>query len=245
MFKNTWRIFANYKSLVPALLLAAPLSVGSSAAGCAAVSEAGAAVLDVRNQSEWDAGHLGCAQLAPNPSLTSAMAANLIGADKTRRVVVYCRSGGRAGVAKTKLEGWGYTNVYNAGGYDSLVAAGCANCGATTTSTSSSATSTTAGSSSSGGGTSSTSGGTTGTGSSGTSSSSSGAAGASSPSSSGGSATGTGSAAASTTAGAAARASSASSSMSATTSAASAAWDRWQSYFLLLFSLAFGVVVAA
>mmetsp|Transcript_21555 Transcript_21555/g.54378 ORF Transcript_21555/g.54378 Transcript_21555/m.54378 type:complete len:177 (-) Transcript_21555:399-929(-) len=111
-------------------LLVIPISFARGAtAGCAAVSGPGAVVLDVRNQDEYDAGHLACAQLTPNPTLSLAVAAEKIGSDKTKSVAVYCRSGARAGQAKTKLEGWGYTNVVNAGGYDALVAAGCGDCG--------------------------------------------------------------------------------------------------------------------
>jgi phage shock protein E len=46
--------------------------------------------------------------------------ASAVGGDKTKRVVVYCRSGGRAGRAKALLEANGFSNVVNAGGYDAL-----------------------------------------------------------------------------------------------------------------------------
>ena len=43
-----------------------------------------------------------------------------IGTDKTRPVVVYCRSGNRSGKAKVVLETKGYTNIFNATGYGAL-----------------------------------------------------------------------------------------------------------------------------
>ena len=41
--------------------------------------------------------------------------------DKEAPVVIYCRSGRRAGKAKEMLEGFGYKKVLNAGGYDDLL----------------------------------------------------------------------------------------------------------------------------
>ena len=40
--------------------------------------------------------------------------------DKSSEIVLYCRSGGRAGVAQQTLEGLGYTNVRNAGGIEEV-----------------------------------------------------------------------------------------------------------------------------
>jgi rhodanese-related sulfurtransferase len=41
---------------------------------------------------------------------------------------MYCRSGNRAGVAVGMVEDWGYTNVYNIGGYESIMDQ-CGDCG--------------------------------------------------------------------------------------------------------------------
>jgi hypothetical protein len=43
--------------------------------------------------------------------------------------LIYCRSGNRAGVAVGMVEGWGYTNVNNIGGYTDIVDK-CGDCGA-------------------------------------------------------------------------------------------------------------------
>ena len=41
---------------------------------------------------------------------------------------MYCRSGNRAGVAVGMVEDWGYTNVHNIGGYESIMDQ-CGDCG--------------------------------------------------------------------------------------------------------------------
>ena len=84
---------------------------------------ADAVVLDVRNQDEWDAGHLERARLLPLPQLSQRLGDvdKLTGGDKSRTVVVVCRSGNRAGQAKKILEAAGYTHVINAGAWQSLL----------------------------------------------------------------------------------------------------------------------------
>jgi rhodanese-related sulfurtransferase len=46
--------------------------------------------------------------------------AALVGGDKTKPVVVYCRSGARSSRARGILQGAGFTNVVDAGGYGGL-----------------------------------------------------------------------------------------------------------------------------
>jgi len=82
-----------------------------------------AVILDVRSQDEWDAGHLERSRLLPLPQLPLRLADvdKLVGGDKSRTVVVVCRSGTRAGQAKKILEAAGYTHVENGGPWQSLV----------------------------------------------------------------------------------------------------------------------------
>lgn len=82
----------------------------------------GALVLDVRTQDEWNEGHHEKAHLVPIDVFPGKLdeIAQWNGGDRTRPVVVYCASGHRAGVAKQKLLAAGFTQVTNAGGYDSL-----------------------------------------------------------------------------------------------------------------------------
>jgi phage shock protein E len=85
---------------------------------------AGALVVDVREQGEWDEGHLAQAKLFPVGTVGEQLAAiEQAAGGKDKPVVVYCKSGGRAGRAKQTLEAAGFTNVVNAGGYRALAAA--------------------------------------------------------------------------------------------------------------------------
>jgi len=81
-----------------------------------------ALLLDVRTSEEFASGHLEGAENIPVDQVDSKVdaIASKLGGDKTKSVVVYCASGGRAGTAKGKLEKAGFTNVMNAGGYKDL-----------------------------------------------------------------------------------------------------------------------------
>ncbi len=80
----------------------------------------GALLLDVRSLEEWDAGHLPGAHHLPVGELEGRLpeVAELTGGDKSRGIVTYCMSGGRAGRAKALLEKAGYRNVTNLGGIE-------------------------------------------------------------------------------------------------------------------------------
>ena len=72
-------------------------------------------VLDVREQHEFDAGHIPGAVLLPVGSITKDTAAAVID-DLDTVVLVYCRSGNRSKTASQSLADIGYTNVYEFGG---------------------------------------------------------------------------------------------------------------------------------
>ena len=72
-------------------------------------------VLDVREQYEFDAGHIPGAVLLPVGSITEDSAAAVI-EDPDTVVLVYCRSGNRSKTASQALVDIGYTNVYEFGG---------------------------------------------------------------------------------------------------------------------------------
>lgn len=82
------------------------------------VENDGALLLDVRTQGEWDEGHLEGATLIPHDQITERMqdVVDAVGGDKSKPVVIYCRSGGRAGKAKQALLDAGFSQVTNAGG---------------------------------------------------------------------------------------------------------------------------------
>lgn len=87
--------------------------------------EAGAVPLDVRDDHEFDAGHVPDAVHITRGMLEFQVGDNPATRDPDTELVVYCRAGGRAALAARTLQGLGYTNVVSIeGGYDGWVAAG-------------------------------------------------------------------------------------------------------------------------
>ena len=72
-------------------------------------------ILDVREQHEYDAGHIPNAVLLPVGSITAETAAAVI-PETDSVVLVYCRSGNRSKTASGALADLGYTNIYEFGG---------------------------------------------------------------------------------------------------------------------------------
>lgn len=72
-------------------------------------------ILDVREPSEYEEGHIPEAVLLPVGTIDEESAAAVIpGQEDT--VLVYCRSGNRSKTASVKLAELGYTEVYEFGG---------------------------------------------------------------------------------------------------------------------------------
>src|SRR3954451_12458439 len=70
----------------------------------------GAAIVDVRETEEWDAGHLPGAKHVPRGYLESRIEGSA--PDRSQRVVLYCASGNRSALAaKTLRDELGYENV--------------------------------------------------------------------------------------------------------------------------------------
>lgn len=72
-------------------------------------------VLDVREQEEYDSGHIPRAVLLPVNAIAEDSAAAVI-PEKDSVVLVYCRSGNRSKTASKELAELGYTQVYEFGG---------------------------------------------------------------------------------------------------------------------------------
>ena len=72
-------------------------------------------VLDVREQDEYDSGHIPGAVLLPVGTIDEETAAEVI-PEKDSTVLVYCRSGNRSKTASSALAELGYTNIYEFGG---------------------------------------------------------------------------------------------------------------------------------
>lgn len=72
-------------------------------------------ILDVREQDEYDSGHIPGAVLLPVGTIDETTAAEVI-PEKDSTVLVYCRSGNRSKTASSELAELGYTNIYEFGG---------------------------------------------------------------------------------------------------------------------------------
>lgn len=73
-------------------------------------------LLDVRTLEEFVAGRIAGSVLLPYDQITAASAAALIGPNKDRTVIVYCRTGRRSEIAAAALVSLGYRNVLDLGG---------------------------------------------------------------------------------------------------------------------------------
>ena len=77
-------------------------------------SETGYIILDVREQDEYDAGHIPGAILIPYTRIEEEASEKLT--DKDQLILVYCRSGRRSKIATDALVELGYTNIREFGG---------------------------------------------------------------------------------------------------------------------------------
>ena len=89
---------------------AAAPEVGARAA--AALLDAGALLLDVREPGEWQTGHVAQAWLLP----MGQVARHRDDLPRDRRIVVVCRSGGRSAAVAEALRAWGFDAVNLSGG---------------------------------------------------------------------------------------------------------------------------------
>jgi len=113
-------IKAHYNLLLALLALSmlSACSLGDTSLAWNKIHE-GAQLIDVRTAGEYQDGHLPGAKLIPVDELASRL--DELGDDKTRPVVVYCKSGVRSSRAQKLLTENGFTDVVNGGGYASLM----------------------------------------------------------------------------------------------------------------------------
>ena len=71
-------------------------------------------ILDVREQAEYDSGHIPDAILIPYTEIE--LKAEEAIPDKNTQILVYCRSGRRSKIASESLVNFGYTNIKEFGG---------------------------------------------------------------------------------------------------------------------------------
>ena len=74
---------------------------------------AGAILIDVRTQAEWQEGHLQGALNIPYEKIGAEIAR--VAPDKQTRIELYCKSGRRSGIALETLRQLGYGNAVNNG----------------------------------------------------------------------------------------------------------------------------------
>ncbi|QDT09757.1 rhodanese-like domain-containing protein [Planctomycetes bacterium K23_9] len=98
--------------------VSAPESTATTEPANDSLSLADKLVIDVRSQEEWDKGHFETAVHIPHTEIAERISE--VTEDKDAQIVLYCAVGGRAGKAKTVLEGLGFSHVENAGGLDDL-----------------------------------------------------------------------------------------------------------------------------
>ncbi len=76
----------------------------------------GAMIVDVRTPEEFNAGHLSQAFNMPIDEIGTAMPSQV--RDKSRVILLHCKTGLRSKKATTLLAGLGYSNVFNLGSYE-------------------------------------------------------------------------------------------------------------------------------
>jgi phage shock protein E len=75
-------------------------------------------IIDVRTEKEYKLGHLKNAINIPYTEIKEKIKEYV--RDKEEKIILYCRSGRRAGIAEKILKEMGYKNVINAGAYEKL-----------------------------------------------------------------------------------------------------------------------------
>jgi len=112
--------------LVPSLAFSAEHTKDTPQVVNARVKAGKALLLDVREKSEWDAGHLKVAKLAPLSKLRRGIEPEEIvpQLDKKKIVYTHCRVGGRCLIAADILKKQGYDVRALKQGYRDLLKAG-------------------------------------------------------------------------------------------------------------------------
>lgn len=115
------RLFYLLGGMIVAFLLVKVFTGGSLMADREEVKQKiknGALVVDVRSVGEFSGGHFNGALNIPVDEVQRRISE--FGSNKDREIILYCRSGGRAGSAKQMLEAAGYKKVVNAGGLNDM-----------------------------------------------------------------------------------------------------------------------------
>ncbi len=104
---------------VALLMFSFNLTAGEREAQAWEFIEQGAVVIDVRTTEEYAQGHLQDSLHIPHQRIANQL--QKLEVRKDRQIVLYCRSGHRAGLAETALLKAGYSKLHNGGGLGGLV----------------------------------------------------------------------------------------------------------------------------
>jgi phage shock protein E len=112
------------KWLIPILILVLCGAVLVFRSQAAALTESaardhlksGALLVDVRTPAEFAEKNLPGAVNLPLDTITSGITNHV--ADKSKVVLLHCRTGRRSGIAEKELRSLGYTNVFNLGSFE-------------------------------------------------------------------------------------------------------------------------------
>lgn len=119
---NAWADVKSKQEISSAAKAKAPHISSQQLAGYLSENE-DLVLLDIRTESEYEAGHIQGAQWFPRGKLEYYIQ-DLI-KDPDSRIVLYCRTGGRSALATLTLKDMGYENVVDLdGGFKEWVAAG-------------------------------------------------------------------------------------------------------------------------
>lgn len=99
------------------ILLPATISASPRAEIAWSMISAGAVLIDVRSEREFNQGHL---ESAFNIPLNEIMSSGLTPFTEDQPIVLYCRTGNRSNIAKQHLIKQGFTHVHDAGGLDEM-----------------------------------------------------------------------------------------------------------------------------
>jgi phage shock protein E len=110
----------NMKQFIWALIAFVTLTACSQAEPDMAEWLATGVVIDTRTLDEFNAGHVQGAELIPYDQIRQGIAS--VAPDKQTPVILYCRSGRRAGIAEQVLVNMGYEKVINVGGLPEIKA---------------------------------------------------------------------------------------------------------------------------
>lgn len=107
--------------LLPLLASTAQAGDIDQAAALTQLAKPDTLLIDVRSADEFASGALPGAHNISHELIAEQISG--VAPDKSKPIVLYCRSGRRSGLAQDALQALGYQQVINAGGIDTLKAA--------------------------------------------------------------------------------------------------------------------------